>query len=65
VTHLFRYEEPERTMAFLAARLGTLPADLPRLNVSPEMEVTLSEETRDILRRKRAEEFSVWEQAGR
>lgn len=65
VTHLFRYEEPERTMAFLAERLGALSADLPRLNVSPAMEVTLSEETRDILRRKRAEEFSVWERAGR
>lgn len=65
VTHLFRYEVPDRLIAFLTARLGALPPDLPRLNVSPEMEVSITEDTRAVLQRKRAEEFSVWEQAAR
>jgi hypothetical protein len=65
VTHLFRYEARDVLTAFLTARLGALPPDLPRLNVSPEMEVTITDETRAILQRKRPEEFSVWEQAAR
>lgn len=65
VTHLFRYEEPERFLAFLARRLGALPNSLPRRNVSPVMDVTLSPETEAFLRERRPAEFTVWEQAGR
>ena len=62
-THLFRYEEPERLMAFLLERLGAR-LDLPRLNVSPIMEVALSPEGLARLRRKRPEEFAAWDMAG-
>ncbi len=65
VDHLFRYEEGERFMAFLAERLGPIGRDLPRLNVSPAMEVALSAEAEAVLRRKCAAEFTVWERAGR
>ncbi len=64
VTHLFRHEEPERLMAFLDERLGPVGRALPRLNVSPVMELTLSADSRALLQRKCPEEFSVWAQAG-
>lgn len=65
VDHLFRYEQGDRFMAFVEERLGRLGRELPRLNVSPEMEVTLSLEVERMLRERRAAEFSVWEAAGR
>lgn len=65
VTHLFRYEESTALLAFLADRLGPLGRDLPRLNVSPAVDVVLSPEVEAVLREKRAAEFSVWTQAGR
>ena len=64
ITHLFRHEEPERLMDFLAARLGPINRDLPRLNVSPEVEARLSPEVEALLRQKRAADFSLWERAG-
>ncbi len=64
ITHLFRYEEPGRLLDFLAARLGPINAELPRLNVSPEMETRLSPEVEALLRQKRAADFSLWERAG-
>lgn len=64
VTHLFRHEEQAHLLAFLEERLGG-PISLPRLNVSPEMELTLSPEVEARLRAKRPEEFAVWEGAGR
>jgi hypothetical protein len=64
VTHLFRYEDQERILAFLAARLGPLPDAMPRRNVSPMMDVTLSQETETLLRERCAAEFTVWEMAG-
>ncbi len=65
VDHLFRYEESARLIAFLEERLGSLGRELPRLNVSPAMEVALSAEAEALLRRKCAAEFTVWEKAGR
>lgn len=64
VTHLFRYEEPERLHAFLSERLG-LRLDLPRLNESPAMEIALSPATEARLRAARPQEFAVWAMAGR
>ncbi|NAZ36876.1 sulfotransferase family protein [Rubellimicrobium sp. CFH 75288] len=64
VDHLFRYEEPERLLAFLEERLGPLPP-LPRANVSPVLETPLSAEGEALLRAARPEEFEVWEAAGR
>jgi hypothetical protein len=60
VDHLFCYEQPERLIRFLEDRLQ-INVVLPRSNVSPRMDVTLSPEIEGRLRRKRAEEFAVWE----
>jgi len=65
VTHLFRYEEPERLAAFLESRLGRSCSDLPRVNVSPAFDVTLSPEVEALLRALRPAEFSVGAAAGR
>lgn len=62
-THLFRYEDQPRLIAFLEDRLSTR-IELPRLNVSPSFETTLSPRIEEKLRRKRPEEFDVWEMAG-
>lgn len=63
VDHLFRYEDQPRLIAFLEDRLGTT-IDLPRLNVSPAFEVSLSDKVLEKFRRKKPEEFAVWEMAG-
>lgn len=60
VTHLFRYEEPERLDAFLTDRLGAFPTPA-RENVSPALELTLSTEVERRLRRKCAEEFALYD----
>lgn len=59
VTHLFRYEEPEKLLAFMQDRLGR-EITLARENVSPEMPLSLSETVASKLRRKRAEEFDLY-----
>lgn len=60
VTHLFRYEEPDKLHAFLADRLGEMPA-LGRENVSPEIDLQLSVEVEQKLRRKCPEEFALYD----
>lgn len=60
VDHFFRYEDQASLLAFLEARLG-LRIALPRSNVSPEMDLSLSAETERRLRRKCAEDFALWE----
>jgi len=62
VTHLFRYEDQPRLIAFLETRLN-VTLTLPRLNVSPTRAVHLSPEVEDRLRRKCAPEFAAWEAA--
>jgi len=62
LTHLFRYEDQERLLGFLADRLGDLPP-LPRRNVSPAAEIHLSPGVEKRLRMKRAAEFELWERA--
>lgn len=62
VTHLFRYEAQYRLTAFIDSRLN-MRLDLPRLNVSPRIDLTLSPDVEDRLRRKCAPEFAVWEAA--
>jgi hypothetical protein len=64
VTHLFRYEQQDHLLRFLEERLSTT-IDLKQLNVSPTIPTPLSQDTEDKFRRKRAEEFDLWEQAGR
>ncbi|SLN65830.1 sulfotransferase family 2 domain-containing protein [Roseisalinus antarcticus] len=60
VDYLFQYEDPDRLMAFLNDRLGVTP-ELKRLNVSPPLELEVSPEVEEKFRRKRPEEFRVWE----
>ena len=60
VTHMFRYEDPERLAGFLAERLGEMPV-LKRENVSPGMALELSPETERKYRRKCAGEFALYD----
>lgn len=64
VTHLFRYEQQDKLFAFLEDRLGAR-LDVQRLNVSPAMEVGLSPDVAALVARECADEFAVWEAAGR
>ncbi len=59
VDHLFRYEDQAGLMHFLKDRLG-FSIDLPRSNVSPEMDLSLSASTERQLRRKFSAEFDLW-----
>ena len=59
VTHMFRYEEPQRLTEFLTSRLGSMPT-LARENVSPEMDLELTRNTDTKYRRKCAEEFALY-----
>ncbi|MFV1464100.1 MULTISPECIES: gamma-glutamyl kinase [unclassified Phaeobacter] len=60
VTHLFRYEAPETLQSFLQERLQTR-IDPPRLNVSPKAQLRPSEAALEIVRRKRAAEFDLYD----
>ncbi len=63
VTHLFRYEDQPRLIAFLEERLN-LRLELPRINVSPAMPAALSPAIEARLRAERPAEFALWEAAG-
>lgn len=62
VTHLFRYESQPALIAFLEERLA-VRMDLPRLNVSPRRDSPLSPEIEARLRKRRPDEFAVWDSA--
>ena len=59
VNHLFRYENRHAFQDFLSHRLG-VSVETKRKNVSPKVELTLSEKTETILRRKCAVEFDLY-----
>lgn len=63
ITHLFRYDDQAGIIGFLEERLS-LALDLPRLNVSPSMELNLTPKTEDKLRRKCADEFALYDSIG-
>lgn len=63
VTHLFRYEDQSGLRSFLAARLGVAVEPAP-LNRSPSLPLTLSPRTDTRLRRKFAEDFTLWSGIG-
>lgn len=63
VTHLFRYEDQPRALAFLERRLGREIA-LKRLNESPRRELSLRPRLEARLREELPQEFAVWEGAG-
>ena len=60
VDYLFRYEAQDKLIAFLEERLETT-VKFKRLNVSPELSLTLSPEVEEKFRKKCAAEFDVWE----
>ncbi|MFO7771295.1 MAG: gamma-glutamyl kinase [Roseovarius gahaiensis] len=63
VTHLFRYDDQDGLRKFLQDRLG-VTFDTGRENASPDMSLALSAETETKLRRKCADEFTLWEGVG-
>lgn len=63
VTHLFRYEDQPRIHTFLQQRLD-VEIKLARKNVSPAMALSLTPEVEARLRRKKAEEFSLYASIG-
>lgn len=60
VDHLFRYEAIGSFVAFLEHRLAC-KIDLPRLNVSPPGDLTLSPQTESLLRDRGAADFRLYE----
>lgn len=58
-THLFRYEDQPGLQRFLEKRLG-VSLELPQENVSPKMDLSLSEKVRAKLERKCADDFDLW-----
>lgn len=60
VDHIFRYEAMDRFVHFLEDRLGCV-IELPTLNVSPEADTSLSDETRTHLRGAMADDFALYE----
>lgn len=58
-TYLFRYEDQAAVMGFLETRLQ-MDITLERENTSPQMDLDLSDKVDQILRRKCAEEFSLY-----
>ncbi|WP_293575443.1 gamma-glutamyl kinase [Phaeobacter sp.] len=60
VKHLFRYEEPDALHSFLQERLQQ-SFELPQRNVSPALPLAVSNGTADLVRRKRAAEFALYE----
>ncbi|MDQ2088421.1 gamma-glutamyl kinase [Marimonas arenosa] len=60
VTHFFRYEEMQTFLRFLEQRLGQT-VELPRLNVSPPADLTLSLENEARLRATCAADFALWD----
>lgn len=63
VNRLFRYEEMPLFVSFLEERLG-IAINLPRENVSPPADLTLSPETEARLRRDCADDFALWNSTG-
>ena len=62
VQHLFRYEAQPLILAFLAERLGRA-VDLKPVNVSPDLPLALSDNTRAALHTARAADFALWQSA--
>lgn len=63
ITHLFQYEDQISLVEFLKNRLEK-EFELPVTNVSPKIRVQISPETEKKFRRKCADQFELWENAG-
>lgn len=64
VDHLFRYEALDEAVGFLERRLNR-NLELPRRNVSPPADVSLSPELEERLHLEAAADFVLWESLGR
>ncbi|WP_439137734.1 gamma-glutamyl kinase [Roseicyclus sp.] len=64
VDHLFRYEEMEKAIAFLEARLG-IALDLGRRNISPQADLTLPPALEARLHHEAAADFALWASLGK
>lgn len=64
VDHLFQYEQMDKVVTFLEDRLR-LTLELPRRNVSPTADMTLSETTKARLETRHAQMFEDWAAAKR
>lgn len=62
VDHLFRYEDMSQVVQFFEQRLGTT-IDLPWLNTSTSKELILSKGVEHRLRKKRAQDFELYDRA--
>lgn len=60
ITHLFRYEQPDRLNAFLEDRLE-VDLELASENVSPQMDLILSPAIEGRYRRRCAAEFALYD----
>ncbi|MEP2715939.1 gamma-glutamyl kinase [Pseudophaeobacter sp.] len=60
VTHLFRYEDQPHIQTFLEQRLS-VKIELQKVNVSPVMDLSLSPEVEALFRRKKPEEFALYD----
>lgn len=60
VTHLFQYENQPAFIAFMEERLNT-KIILEKTNVSPTMDINLAPDIERKFRRKRPDEFALWE----
>jgi len=58
VDHIFAYEQMSDFLDFIEARLGCRP-DLPRLNISPDADLDLSDRTRELLMRTMSADFAL------
>ncbi|WP_299075474.1 sulfotransferase family 2 domain-containing protein [uncultured Ruegeria sp.] len=61
-THVFKYENQDKILTFLQDRLN-VDITLPRENVSPPGDLSLTEETRRKFRNKHAAEFATHDSA--
>ena len=59
IDHLFRFEEMGRFVEFIEARVG-VRLELPRINVSPAMPLTLSPALEKRLRQQHALDFDLY-----
>ena len=60
ITHYFRYENQDRLKGFLEQRLD-VTLDLKQENVSPQIDLHLSQEVEQRFKRKFADEFALYD----
>lgn len=61
-SHVYRYEHQDKILEFLENRLNTT-IELPRVNVSPRRDLTLSKKTESRFRKRHAAEFRLHDSA--